>query len=63
MTLLHEAVEQKKFDIRMLDRNLVRGLVSDDEAKVNLASLPDDADLADYIAIESFWDDSTNADA
>ena len=63
MTLLHEAVEQKKFDIRMVDRNVSRGLVSDEDAKKNVASLPDDADSAEYVAIESFWDDSNNADA
>ena len=53
MALLHEAVESKKMDVRIVERNLDRGVVSSQEVEKALKSLPDDAANADYIEIES----------
>ena len=36
----------------MLDKNLVRNVVSDKDVKSHLEQLPDDAENADYINIE-----------
>jgi len=43
MPLLHESVNEKKFDIRMVERNVQRGQVSNDEIEKHMKSLPDDA--------------------
>ncbi len=52
MSLLHESIQNKKFDVRMLEKNLVRGVVSDAEAKAVIQSLPDDAENAAYASLE-----------
>jgi hypothetical protein len=52
MSLLHDSIQEKKFDVRMLDKNLVRNVVSDKEVKTHLEQLPDDAENANYINIE-----------
>ncbi len=61
MTLLHEAVEQKKFDVRMIERNVNRGVVSATDAQKNAAALPDDAEFAEYVSLDSFWDEGASA--
>lgn len=53
MTLLHDAVEQKKLDIRMIERNIARGVMGADEVDKNLKKLPDDAENADWVSIDS----------
>ena len=58
MTLLHEAVEQKKFDVRMVERNVSRGIVQATDVQKHVVGLQDDADAAQYISIESLKDDS-----
>jgi hypothetical protein len=52
MSLLHEAIHEKKFDVRMLERNLVRNVVTDKEAKTFVESLPDDAENATFVSID-----------
>jgi hypothetical protein len=46
MPLLHDSVNQKKFDVRMVERNIQRGMLSQDELDKQLKSLPDDSDSA-----------------
>jgi hypothetical protein len=53
MTLLHEAVDAKKMDVRLVERNINRGVMSAEEVEKNLKKLPDDSENAEYIAIES----------
>ncbi len=53
MSLLNEAVEDKKFDIRVVERNISRGLVLDEDWKKVEAALPDDADNADYLNLDT----------
>ena len=61
MTLLHEAVDAKKMDVRLVERNVLRGVLNADDVEKNLKKLPDDAANAEYIAIESLMNDaSTN---
>lgn len=52
MSLLHDSILEKKFDTRMLDKNLVRNSVTDKEVKAHLEQLPDDAANAAYVSIE-----------
>jgi hypothetical protein len=51
MSLLHDAVTQKKFDVRSLEKNLTRGVVKSDEVEKHLKSLPDDSDNMTTISI------------
>jgi len=53
VTLLHEAVEAKKMDVRMVERNINRGSLSADEVEKNLKKLPDDSDNATIISTEA----------
>ncbi|MBS1959549.1 MAG: hypothetical protein JST80_08775 [Bdellovibrionales bacterium] len=52
MSLLHEAIQEKKLDVRMLEKNLVRNVVTDKEAKTAIAALPDDSENAAYISLD-----------
>jgi hypothetical protein len=52
MSLLHEAIDQKKFDVRMLEKNLVRNVVSEKEVKSFVDQLPDDAENAALISLD-----------
>lgn len=52
MTLLHKAFEDKKFDVRLVEKNISRGFVSVDDVQQNLGELPDDAENADYISLD-----------
>ena len=56
MTLLHEGVEAKKFDTRVLERNVARGVITDAEVKKAVQSLPDDAEAGEYVSIESLME-------
>ncbi|MGZ3689740.1 MAG: hypothetical protein ACXVBW_15655 [Bdellovibrionota bacterium] len=57
MTLLHEAVESKKYDVRLIERHIARAVVSAEDAEKASKKLSDDAENADYIAIESLMND------
>jgi hypothetical protein len=52
MTLLHKAVESKKFDSRIVEKNITRGILTSEEYDKFLKSLPDDSDNADWVNIE-----------
>lgn len=61
MSLLHEAVEQKKYDSRVSQRNLERGILKTEDLEGFVKNLPDDAENAEYVSIESLANDnSTN---
>ena len=49
--LLSEAIESKKYDTRLVDRNVVRGLIAQSEVDSGNKTLPDDADNAEFIPI------------
>lgn len=57
MTLLHDAVEAKKLDVRVVERNLTRNMVTTDDIEKALKKLPDDADGADWVSIDSLMKD------
>lgn len=61
MALLHEAVEKKKMDVRMVERNVARGLVQASEVEAAVKALPDDGENAEYVSIESLMNDSSES--
>jgi len=52
MSLLHESIQEKKFDTRMIDKNLVRNVITDKEVKTTVESLPDDAENATFVSLD-----------
>jgi hypothetical protein len=52
MPLLHESSDAKKFDTRMVERNITRGIVPASDADKASASLADDGANAEWINIE-----------
>ena len=52
MSLLHDSIENKKFDTRMVEKNLNRGATSDKDLKAHVEALPDDAENAIYINLD-----------
>lgn len=57
MTLLHKAFQDKKFDVRLIEKNTSRGILSTSELEQNQSQLPDDAENADYISLDALTDD------
>lgn len=57
MSLLHESVESKKFDVRVVERNVARGVISAADLDQVLKELPDDAENADWVSIEAIKND------
>ncbi len=53
MTLLHEAFDEKKFDVRMIERNVARGVVTSDDVEKTTKKLPDDGENADWVSLET----------
>ena len=52
MSLLHEAIHEKKLDVRMLEKNLVRNVVTDKEVKTAIDQLPDDSENAAFTNLD-----------
>jgi hypothetical protein len=57
MALLHEAVDEKKFDSRVAQRNIERGLLKPEELKKHVESLPDDASHAVQVDLDNLLAD------
>lgn len=60
MVLLQDALEEKKFDARNLDRAMARNILNADEVAKLIKQLPDDGANADWMNIESLHQDKTN---
>lgn len=59
MSLLQESFDAKKFDVRVVERNVLRGVISAEDAKKATEKLPDDAANGDMVT----WKDITNQDS
>jgi hypothetical protein len=59
MALLHEAVEEKKLDVRVAERNMSRGVITSEELQKAQDKLPDDSDNAQWVNIESLMTDES----
>jgi len=53
MKLLNTALDEKKFDVRMIDRNLRRNFIQYEEVKKHFQALPDDEECADFTGLEA----------
>jgi hypothetical protein len=66
MSILKNAIEQKKFDSRVVEKNVNRGRVERSEVEVQLKNLPDDEANAEWVEISSLssvsHDDDTGSD-
>lgn len=60
MALLHEAVEEKKLDVRVAERNISRGVTTPDDLQKSLDKLPDDSDNAQWVNIEVLLKDESS---
>ncbi len=57
MALLHEAVGSKLMDTRMIERNIARGVMTAQAYQASVEKLPDDAENAEWVSINSFMDE------
>ncbi len=57
MALLNEAVDKKRLDVRVVERNVERGLVTHEELAKSVKNLPDDAENATWVNTETIIDD------
>jgi hypothetical protein len=59
MTLLHEAVSAKKFDVRVVERNVARGFIRAEDADKAAKDLPDDSENAEWVNLEVLAQEET----
>ena len=59
MALLIEATESKKLDVRMIERNIDRGVLKPDDLKQAVQALPDDSENAEWISIAAIMNDTS----
>ena len=55
--LLKQAVEQKKFDVRLREKNVQRGALSMDQVRKELSGLPDDGANAEWVSVDNLTND------
>ena len=53
MALLHDSVDSKKLDTRMIERNINRGVISRQDYDVSITQLADDGENAEWVSIET----------
>jgi hypothetical protein len=63
MVLLSDAVRFKKLDTRLVERNIARGGLTEAEFQAAVADLPDDAENADWVSIDSFAQEGSDSAA
>jgi hypothetical protein len=61
MALLHDAVGFKKLDVRMIERNIARGVITQAELDAAASQLPDDSENAEWVSLESLSNDSSES--
>ncbi len=59
MTLLFDATEAKKFDSRVVERNILRGSVKADDYDKFVKDLPDESENAETVSIEALLADNS----
>jgi hypothetical protein len=62
MALLHESVEFKMLDVRLIERNVARGVLTQDQVAKAQEQLPDDSENAEWVSIDSLSDDGESND-
>lgn len=56
MALLSNAVKEKEFDIRMVQRGLSKGLILKDDVDKHHKKLADDSENADYLNLSTLFE-------
>lgn len=56
MALLSDGLKSKEFDIRMVQRGLNKGLILQDEVEKHQKKLPDDAENAEFVSLDTFME-------
>ena len=56
MALLSQAIREKEFDIRTIERNLSKGLISSDAAEKHSETLPDDSENASSVNVDELFE-------
>jgi hypothetical protein len=62
MVLLSDAVQFKKFDTRLVERSLSKGVLSSSELEVAVQQLPDDSENAIWVSVDSFQQDGAESE-
>ena len=57
MTLLSEAIKEKILDVRMLTRNLFKGVIVQEDIDKQQKTLPDDGANAEYTNVDLILED------
>ncbi len=57
MALLHDSVDFKVLDTRLVERNVARGVISAEDVKKAVSQLPDDSENAEWVSIDSLAHD------
>lgn len=52
MVLLYDYVDSKKLDVRLIERNINRGVLKPEELDEAIKNLPDDAENADWVNLD-----------
>lgn len=52
MVLLYDSVDSKKLDVRLIERNINRGVLKPEELDEAIKNLPDDAENADWVNLD-----------
>jgi hypothetical protein len=60
MTLLFDATEEKKFDSRVVERNVQRGFAKADDYEKFVKELPDDSENAEIVSIDALIAENSN---
>ena len=63
MALLHEAVDKKKMDTRVVERNVARGVIRPEDVQKAVKDLPDDSANAEYVSIEDLAADGSESNS
>jgi hypothetical protein len=60
MTLLSDATEAKKYDVRVIERNVQRGITKAEDYEKIQKDLADDSDNAEYVSLDALIADNSN---
>jgi hypothetical protein len=52
MTLLNDAMNEKKLDTRVIERNVSRGVIRAEDVQKSMKDLPDDGANAEFVSID-----------
>jgi hypothetical protein len=60
MTLLSDATEAKKYDVRVIERNVQRGITKAEDHEKFQKELADDSDNAEFVSLDALIADNSN---